>query len=341
MDAVRHRFLRLAWWLLGSVLAAVAVIAIVVWLPHALVNADLTGHGTKALSERGLASSINDARATLVQALAGTLVVVSAFTAWRQYALARQAHLTERYVTAVGLIASETIEGRTGGVYALERLARDSRLQLEIVVDVLAAFIRSRAPVPSELPEWQRGDDTYYDAVGFLLVRKPDVQAAVGALARFDVPWNRERRGRSRILYTLQLPQVDLRRAYLYGARLSGVALTESRLELAQLSDADLTYAQLDRTHMDGALLCGTDLRGADLSYAVLRGAELDGRTRLSSALLQGADLSDTHLEEVALDDAQADVQTLWPEGFSPRDAGVRFVDDEDQASNDHPSRVS
>src|SRR5437763_1245328 len=128
MDAVRHRYLRLAWWLLGSVLVGATVIATVVWLPHALVNADLAGHGTKALSERDLASSINDARATLVQALAGTLVVVSAFTAWRQYALARQAHLTERYATAVELLASETPEGRTGGVYALERLARESRL---------------------------------------------------------------------------------------------------------------------------------------------------------------------------------------------------------------------
>jgi len=48
-----------------------------------------------------------------------------AYTA-RTYRLSREGHLTDRYTKAVEQLGSDKIEVRLGGIYALERLMRDS-----------------------------------------------------------------------------------------------------------------------------------------------------------------------------------------------------------------------
>jgi uncharacterized protein YjbI with pentapeptide repeats len=77
--------------------------------------------------------------------------------------------------------------------------------------------------------------------------------------------------GRGHNLTYLQLARANLR-----GARLTGV-----RWYLGALTDSDLTGADLSGTtgQMDysGSRLRGARLAGADLTYADLRGADLDG----------------------------------------------------------------
>ncbi len=72
---------------------------------------------------------------------------------------------------------------------------------------------------------------------------------------------------------------------------------------------ADLTRAKLGRTNLSGADLQGADLKGADLS----------------SASLPKADLSWTDFHWLEDTGAFADEDTVWPEGFDPKAAGVIF----------------
>src|SRR5664279_1158352 len=85
--------------------------------------------------------------------LAGILAVMGAgvglaYTA-RTYRLSREGHLTDRYTKAVEQLGSNKIEVRLGGIYALERLMRDSPTDQPTIVEVLAAYIRQHAPSAS------------------------------------------------------------------------------------------------------------------------------------------------------------------------------------------------
>ena len=78
-----------------------------------------------------------------------------------------------------------------------------------------------------------------------------------------------------------------------------GANLTRANLKWAKLEGAKLTRAHLIRAHLIRANPSRTDLEGADLTRANLRGANLDR--------------------------AVADRNTIWPEGFDPKAAGVIF----------------
>jgi len=70
-----------------------------------------------------------------------------------QVGLIEQGHLTDRFAKAVEQLGSERLDVRLGGIYALERLARDSRRDHPVVVvEVLAAFVRTRSPLASCSP---------------------------------------------------------------------------------------------------------------------------------------------------------------------------------------------
>ena len=102
-----------------------------------------------ALQGKDRADAINVTRQILLAAAGGlALLTGAAFTA-RTYFLSRRGQLTDRYVKAIGLLASEKITERIGGIYALEHLMIESERDHHTVVEVLAAFIRER---PRGLP---------------------------------------------------------------------------------------------------------------------------------------------------------------------------------------------
>jgi uncharacterized protein YjbI with pentapeptide repeats len=99
-------------------------------------------------------------------------------------------------------------------------------------------------------------------------------------------------------LYRAKLREADLNRADLGGAKLSG----------ADLSVADLGGAKLREADLSGADLFEANLSGADLSFANLSGADLGGAylhfANLSEAKLRGANLSGAKLREAKLREA-------------------------------------
>ena len=96
----------------------------------------------------------------------------------RTYELTEQGQVTDRYTKAIEQLGSDKLDVRIGGIYALERVARDSARDHPTVMEVLTAFIRehSREPWPPPDPGGQeQGRST-----------RPDVQAAVTVVGRRD-----------------------------------------------------------------------------------------------------------------------------------------------------------
>jgi hypothetical protein len=165
--------------------------------------------------------------------------VVAAAGTWRTIHVTRDGQITDRFSKAIGQLGSEADEDRLGGIYALERIARDSRRDHEAVIEVLAAYVRKRAPWP---PETAR-------RYGTRSRPENDVQAVLAVLGRREVCYDR---------HNVDLKSTDLRGALFGGAKLRRVDFTNAHLEGANFEDADLR----------GAILENADLRGADLSGA-------------------------------------------------------------------------
>jgi hypothetical protein len=204
----------------------------------------------------------------------------------------------------VDQLGSQNVDVRIGGIYALERLAKNSPADRNAIQYLLGAFVRNNASWPVGAPDGpQHPTATVDEYLTWLTVRAPDIQAAVGILGR--LPHSPD----ARVLY---LSRTDLRGLQLDGAELTGIqmrhanlaraSLRETRLGRGDLQDTDLRRANLEHAHLTWANLShahlqDADLRHADLSHADLRGANLTG------AIIDG----------IILTGARADNATAWP----------------------------
>jgi hypothetical protein len=67
-----------------------------------------------------------EVRTTLLQGLGGAALLVGAYVTYRQLQTSREGQITERFTRAIDQLGSEHLDVRLGGLYALERIARDS-----------------------------------------------------------------------------------------------------------------------------------------------------------------------------------------------------------------------
>jgi uncharacterized protein YjbI with pentapeptide repeats len=256
----------------------------------------LAGDTVRELSAgKEKADAINAVRGVLLQGAAGIAAVVALWFTARTYTLSREGHVTDRYTKAIDQIGADTVDQRVGGVFALERIMRDSPKDHTAAVDVLSAFIRVRAAR-------EKADG---------LSPGPDVRAALTVLAR------RPSRPHSEP-DAIRLGEVDLRRTVLRGGRmdcvrLRGASLAGAHWEGTRLQGAKLRDACLDKIDLEGADLRFASLRRVTLRAAKLRAAKLDN-ANLAGASLERADLADatligTHLAGAVGDPVLTDAQ--------------------------------
>ena len=196
----------------------------------------------------------------------------------RTFELTEQGQVTDRYAKAIEQLGSEKLDVRIGGIYALERVARDSARDYPAVMEVLTAFIRehSREQWPLPDPDGQeQGRST-----------RPDIRAAVTVVRRRD-----QKR---------DIQPIDLTGAFLVGADLTGTTLSRANLSDVNLGQADLTHADLTQADLRGANLTRADLTGTTLSRANLSDVNL-GQADLTHADLTHADLTHADLTQADL----------------------------------------
>jgi hypothetical protein len=172
-----------------------------------------------------------------------------------QQKLAEAGQITERFSRAVdqiGTPGADKLDVRLGGLYALERIMRDSTGDEPTVTEVLSAFVRghtrTKKPAVDSAPDL-------------------DVQAAMTILGR-------------------QGPRGGHTRADLHGAHLEKVDLRGAHLEHATLYGTHLEGADLRTAYLGGAYLYGAHLDGAHVYGAHFEGAYLTAVTGMTAARL-------------------------------------------------------
>lgn len=267
---------RLLLPLVGLLLGGVLLWLVVWWLPPhfypPLSGSDAAGQGgVQAQNDR--LKLQNDARGTLLQGLGGAVLLLGAAFTWLQLRATREGQITDRYTKAVDQLGNKELAVRVGGVYALQRIARDSRDDRATIAEVLCAYARSA----------ERKARTEQDLESHTFEKRaPHVQAALTVLAE----WWRRVGGEPewRDLHGADFQDARLERAHLSHAYFYDAQLQRAMLRDAILVNANFVRAQLQDSHLAGAQLQDADLRGAnltgaDLYKAQLRGARADERT--------------------------------------------------------------
>ncbi|MGO9907069.1 MAG: pentapeptide repeat-containing protein [Solirubrobacteraceae bacterium] len=324
-------------------LAAVSALVVRFAPPWLVSTSGLTG--TARLNEL---SRVRIALLVLVVGALGAAVAVYLFrsSVRERREENREQQLTERFMRAVDQVGHPALDVRLGGIYSLERLARESPEHHGPIIEILAAFVREHAPWPAREGNGRRRPST-------------DVQAAVTILGRRIVEQDT---GAPISLSYTALPGATLTGAHLERALLSGANLEGADLFKADLSSADLEGANLRNAglllaslndtvlwgaNIEGARLYGASLEGAALKGANLKGAGLTGANLkdagLHSADLSGADLTGANLEGAGLEGANLegtnmqgsnlrgavllnavyDEATIWPNGLDPSAMGA------------------
>lgn len=262
------------------------------------------------------------------------------FTA-RNFFLAREGHIVDRYSTAVGQLSSDKIDVRIGGIFALERVMIDSARDHGTVVLLLSTFLSEHAPVNEDNTEpwspeveWLKPPSLTEFSVITHWRPPADIRAILTVLARRPRRPELERLDLSSIdlrganlpigarLHGAELTGADVRQAMLRGADLRDAALAKTDLRQSVLINANLSNTLLYAADLRNAFLMGADLSRADLTDAHLEGAHL-GHANFHGANLAGANLHDTDLREVLgltseqISQAETNQRTQLPETLS------------------------
>ncbi len=329
----RRRLGRLLLLILALVLLAGVSALVIRFAPPWLVS-------TKGLTGSARLNELSRVRVALVVIILGALAAAVALYLLRSTVHERREEnqerlLIERFMRAVDQLGHPALDVRLGGIYSLERLARESPEHHPPIVEILAAYVREHAPWPTRGSG--RGGNGSRPGAGTAAgaghgsearSRPPtDVQAALTVLGRrvleqdTDAPLFLSYSGLSgatltgahlerALLSGSSLDGADLFKAHLNAADLEGASLRGAGLLLANLNDTVLWGANLEGARLYGANLEGAALKGANLKDAGLTGANLKD-TGLHGAVLTGADLTGANLEGAGLEGANLEGSNL------------------------------
>ncbi|UBF27469.1 pentapeptide repeat-containing protein [Kovacikia minuta CCNUW1] len=254
--------------------------------------------------EKDRVSLQNNIYTTLVQALGGAFFFVTAYLTWRNVKATEEKQITERFSKAVEMLGSDKIEVRLGGIYALERISKDSVKDYWTIIEILTGFVRERSRSRWEQEKPQLG--------GIKEATHPptDIQAVLTVLKHRALSYGKGEEYRPNLRLAdfsrLILPKSTLKEMDLWGANFQNSVLQESKLMGANLAEANLSNTNLNLADFSNATLAGANLSGAEMRGADLSGADLSGAD-LRGVALNGADLSGANLEGADLEGA-----TLW-----------------------------
>jgi uncharacterized protein YjbI with pentapeptide repeats len=230
-----------------------------------------------------------------------------------QLQIAEQGQITDRYNAAITNLGSQSIDVRLGGIYALQRLMRDSPRDQPTVIAVLCAFVRDETTSSANLTSLASQLPT--DIQAALTVVGTRNTANDGPTTVVDLDRARLTNAQLEALHLsgADLTSADLIGADLTGAHLTGAHLFEANLTKANLTSADLTKADLTNANLSGINLSGANLSGANLFKANLTKGNLAAtkfagavliQANLTGVFLFGEDLSDANLASANLTDA-------------------------------------
>ncbi len=277
------------------VLGGLVVLGLVVWalwcIPPWQVEQVRVRLDTPEKDEYRLATLEDEYRRTLVQSIGGFFLLVGLYLTWRRIVateenvrvaqenvsvaqenvrVAQEGNITGGFTKAIAQLGDDKMAIQLGGIYALERIARDSEKDHGPIMEVLTAYVRENAPSQGEKAADRPTTDIQAILTVFGRRKTTGLNRRIGGgSAEGGVPGRWQTSGKNRGPDSL-----DLNHTHLVGA---------------ELISADLTTANLNKANLNGAKLVGAELEGAELHDADLSMATLTGAKNLTAEQIQSA----------------------------------------------------
>ena len=229
--------------------------------------------------------------AIIVQIFGGIAIFTGIYFAWKNLKVTQdnlnilqESQITECFTRDVDQLGNPVIEIRLGGIYALERIANESKKDYWPIMKILTAYVRKNANV------YSKAQKTLLDI---------DIQTILTVIGKRKNYLNNGESNRLSLQMTC-LQGAELNDAHFEGADLKGANLEEANLQNAHFEGANLRNANLEgtnlsRAHLEVADLCSTHLKKTDFNEAHLEKALILNANfemaNLSYAHLEGADL--------------------------------------------------
>jgi uncharacterized protein YjbI with pentapeptide repeats len=295
------------------------------------------GNAPLTVEEKARIDAETSARVTLIQGIGGLLVFTTAAVSWlnlkatqRNVLVAEEKQVTERFSKAVEMLSNESIYTCLGGIYALERIAKDSAKDHWQIMEILTAFVREKARLPDDqkpfhITDYYATQEDRFDEYGYDysaeeewdgITRTPnesyiyptpvDIQAVLTALGR------RIRTHENGKQHRLDLSRTDLRGVVLTGdlveVNLEGANLEGVKLKDVEMAGVNLTGANLELAKFEKADLQGGNLKDARLHWAKFISTKFCGANLIdvdfTEASFQTSDLSQADLTKANFSDA-------------------------------------
>ncbi|HEX8738235.1 MAG TPA: pentapeptide repeat-containing protein [Pyrinomonadaceae bacterium] len=326
------------YWLISFGTVAMILTFIAIWLiPKWQVRTLKNKKGGANQSEFDLEKERiklrDDTRKTLAQIIGGAFFVLGLFVTYYTFDLNRQgqelnreAQVTDRFSKAVALLKEDDVSVRLGGLYALERVAKDSPKDHTTVMEILAAYIRERSKEQREqfIKDKEPANPTILpEAEGFYELPAPtDVLAAATIINRRT--WENDKKDFVFDLSGANLRYADLRNAHLSDTNFIVVNLRQANLSFADVSDvifneADLSNADLSGADLRNAIFDPTSLYGTDFTSADLRGAKLGTSLGLTFEQIKEAIIDEETELPVDLEPRRAELLELSKKNLEAR----------------------
>ncbi|SBT45321.1 Uncharacterized protein YjbI, contains pentapeptide repeats [Micromonospora auratinigra] len=265
-------------WMAPLATVALGLYVVALWKAPDILTLELS-----AASPEARLTAAHNARLLVISVVSALVVGAGLLYTARNYRLAHRGQVTDRFAKSLERLGSNELYIRIGGIRALGHVMQDSPDHYLDCVEVLAAFIRARAPragdfndtAPSIYPHRQLPNEP-----------EADVQAAFTALAHRPKKHQSDR-------HLLDFHDLHLR----------AVNLADAQLDDADFRGADLQECNLSGASARGALFDGANLRSAELSQVRLGRASL-AQARLAKSRMSEAELVNSHLVEANMEDA-------------------------------------
>ena len=204
--------------------------------------------------------------------------------------LTQERLVTDRFSKAIEQLGEEKDETvRIGGIYSLERIAKDSPRDYWTIMEILTSYARKNSPIPEKEEEIKPIDI--------------DVQAALTVIGRRHITQTQRHLKKLEEGKIIDLTNTFLARANLAESNLAESNLAESNLARANLAESNLARANLAKANLAESNLARANLTNTNFTKANLEKADLV-KANLLNANLTGANLREAKLAEVNLADA-------------------------------------
>ena len=286
-----QRFFKNIAIVFSAILALTLAIIISFSLPEVMV---LDLKFTESLVDQEKRSNlIIEHRKSLLQLFGGLIVILGIYVAWRRSAAhekqanaQHESQITERYTRAVDQLGNKEKAIRLGGIYALERIAKDSPDDHPQIMELLTAFVREESPKihyrTDEEKKETNGDSKEY--MEELIKAESKYEHIIYAIAAIMTVIGR-RKWRDKENVVLNLTHCNISRIKLIASNFQNIDFTGAQLQYAEFWAVNLQGAQLQEANLHGANLEGADLRGANLYRTELKGAWVDDNTKFSDCI--------------------------------------------------------